>query len=106
MTFRINRRNTLKIIAGGGTAIALARPAIVSAQDAYPSRPISLVNPNPPAGYTDHLARVLSGPLTKEFGKPVSVVNIPGASEMLGHQYVLDQPADGYYLLCTAASFI
>jgi putative tricarboxylic transport membrane protein len=107
MTRKFARRDTLKLMATGVSAIGiLGKPAIGYAADSYPSRPITLINPNPPAGYTDSLGRVIAGPLAKALGQPVTVVNIPGASEMLGHEYFLKQPDDGYSLLVTAASFI
>jgi tripartite-type tricarboxylate transporter receptor subunit TctC len=84
----------------------LARPALVAATEDYPARPIILVNPNPPAGYTDNLGRVIAGPLSKVLGRPVTVTNVPGASELLGHEWFLRQPDDGYVLLVSAPSFV
>ncbi len=102
----ITRRSSLKLAAAAASSAAmLAKSALATTGD-YPARPIILVNPNPPAGYTDNLARVISAPLSRELGKPVTVTNIPGASEMLGHEYFLKQPDDGYVLLATAASFV
>jgi tripartite-type tricarboxylate transporter receptor subunit TctC len=101
----ITRRTALKLATAGISSAALCAPAI-AAPDDYPSRPIVLVNPNPPAGYTDNLGRVIAVALGKELGRPVTVANVPGASEMLGHEYFLKQKDDGYVLLVTAASFI
>ena len=105
MTRPITRRTALKYATAAVSSAAVFAPAIVAAED-YPSRPIVLVNPNPPAGYTDNLGRLVSVPLGKELGRPVTVANVPGASEMLGHEYFLRQNDDGYVLLVTAASFI
>lgn len=107
MTSKITRRDTLKFVAtGAAAATILGMPAIASADTAYLSGPITLVNPNPPAGYNDNLGRLISGPLGKVLGQPVTVINIPGASELLGHEYFLKEPDDGSFLLVTAASFI
>ena len=106
MTSKITRRETFKMAGTGAAVTLLGMPAIASASASYPSRPITLVNPNPPAGYNDELDRIISGPLGKILGQPVSVVNIPGASELLGHEYFLKEPDDGYFFLGTAASFI
>jgi len=105
MDSKFARRETLKLIAFSAAA-GLCTPSIASAAATYPSRPITLVNPNPPAGYNDNAARVISGPLAKALGVPVTVINIPGASELLGHEYFLKEPDDGTFLLVTAASFI
>jgi putative tricarboxylic transport membrane protein len=100
------RRNSLKLLAAAASsAPLLAKPATAAAED-YPARPITLVNPNPPAGYTDNLGRAIATPLSQVLGKPVTVSNIPGASEMLGLEYFLKQPDDGYFLLVVAPSFI
>lgn len=106
MTIKIARRDTLKLIAGASAVGVIGAPAIVRAADTYPSRPITLVNPNPPSGYNDALCRVLSPPMSKVFGQPVTVINIPGASEMLGHIQYLKEPDDGYYIMCSSVSFI
>ena len=76
----------------------------MAAED-YPSRPIVLVNPNPPAGYTDNFGRLVSVPLGKELAGR-SPWPMCRRSEMLGHEYFLRQNDDGYVLLVTAASFI
>jgi putative tricarboxylic transport membrane protein len=105
MTRPITRRTALKFATAGISSATIFAPAIAATED-YPARPIVLVNPNPPAGYTDNLGRLISVPLGKELGKPVTVANVPGASEMLGHEYYLKQNDDGHVLLVTAASFI
>jgi putative tricarboxylic transport membrane protein len=105
MTRPITRRTALKFATVGISSVAICAPAIAMPDD-YPGRPIVLVNPNPPAGYTDNLGRLISVPLGRELGKPVTVANVPGASEMLGHEYFLKQNDDGHVLLVTAASFI
>jgi tripartite-type tricarboxylate transporter receptor subunit TctC len=82
----------------------LAAPTVLRAET-YPSRPITMVNPFPPGGYIDNLARVISPLLGRALGQPVTVVNTPGANGMLGHEYFLRQPDDGYVLLADAANF-
>lgn len=99
----LTRRNSLHFLAAGA---AVLRPALAAAANAYPARPITLINPNPPAGYTDNLGRTIATPLSKALGQPVTVTNIPGASQMLGLEYFLKQPDDGYVLLVMAASFV
>ncbi|HTV30091.1 MAG TPA: tripartite tricarboxylate transporter substrate binding protein [Xanthobacteraceae bacterium] len=102
----ITRRNSLELLAGGISCAALCARSAFAAVDDYPAKPITLVNPNPPAGYTDNLGRVIAPFLSRALGKPVTVTNIPGASEMLGLEYFLKQPDDGYFILVVAPSFI
>ena len=76
---------------------ALARPA--SAQEAWPSRPISIVVPGPPGGTGDIIARGMIPTLTQALGRPLIVENRPGANGEVGTRYVARTPPDGYTLL-------
>ena len=97
---KIARRGAVKlIIAGASAASTIAKPAIASVADSYPSRSIILVNPYSPGGYVDNLSRLVAPYLGQALGQPVSIINTPGADGMLGHEYFLRQPDDGYYLL-------
>ena len=96
----LSRRASLKL----AVAAAAAIPAGARAET-YPSRPITMVNPYPPGGYVDNLSRALAPRLGKVLGQPVTVVNTPGANGLLGHEYFLKQPDDGYVLLADAANF-
>ncbi|MDM0025457.1 Bug family tripartite tricarboxylate transporter substrate binding protein [Variovorax saccharolyticus] len=82
---------------------ALACNALAFAQD-YPSRPITIVVPAPPAGATDVLARVLAEELGKTMKQTVIVDNKPGASGMLGASAVARAAPDGYTLFLSHAA--
>ncbi len=79
------------------TACALALPAI--AQQAYPNRPVRLVVGNAPGGGTDVAARIVAQKLSTMWGQNVLVDNKPGASGVIGADFVAKAPADGYTLL-------
>jgi tripartite-type tricarboxylate transporter receptor subunit TctC len=76
--------------------------ANVLAQQAWPSKPISLVVPFPAGGTTDVLARAIGQELSKNLGQPVIVESKPGAGATLGADYVVKAKADGYTLLMGA----
>lgn len=73
------------------------------AQD-YPTRAITLTNPNPPGGMNQLLAQPLSNMLEKLTGQPAPIINRPGGTAAVGTAYVANQPADGYNLLVTTAN--
>jgi tripartite-type tricarboxylate transporter receptor subunit TctC len=78
-----------------------AGPAL--AQGDYPSRPIKLIVPWGPAGFNDVLARMLADKMTKSMGQPVLVENRPGATGMMGTEYVSRAEPDGYTILMVTA---
>jgi tripartite-type tricarboxylate transporter receptor subunit TctC len=96
-----NRRRLLQTT--GLAAAAVAAPSLVRAQD-YPARPITMIVPFNTGGYNDRLARAFAPFLQAAIGQPVTVENRPGAGSLLGHTYFLQQPADGYTILCTSAA--
>ena len=51
---------------------------VAVAQDAYPSRQISLIVPFPPGNAADVAARILADKVATELGKPVVVINRRG----------------------------
>ena len=66
---------------------------------AYPEKPITVVVPFAAGSPTDAVARVLSDSLSKRLGQPLIVQNRPGATGMIGSEYVARAQADGYTLL-------
>ena len=68
----------------------------------YPAREVKLVVPFPTGGVTDLNARILAKHLTKYWGQPVSVVNMPGEGGTKGTMFVLAAPADGYTMMMSA----
>src|SRR5438445_4959993 len=68
-------------------------------QTGYPSRPVGIVVPSPPAGGTDIVARVLAQHFSRGFGQPFFVENKAGAGNMIGIESVARAQPDGYTLL-------
>ena len=86
-------------------AAALLVPALAQAQ-AWPTKPVKFVMPSPPASSPDRYTRLLAEKLSQKWGVPVVVENKPGATAMIGTEFVSKQPADGYTLLSTFTSFV
>jgi tripartite-type tricarboxylate transporter receptor subunit TctC len=79
----------------------LGLPAI--AEDAYPSRPITIVVPFSTGGGVDTVARLLAERLRSSMKQSVIVENKPGASGMIGAAAVVKAAPDGYTLLLGSA---
>ncbi len=67
----------------------------------FPAKAIHIVIPAAPGGTADILGRLLSERLSKALGQPVLIDNKPGASLMLGTDFVAKAAPDGYTLLLT-----
>jgi tripartite-type tricarboxylate transporter receptor subunit TctC len=92
-----------RVLAGAG-ALALALPLAAEAQEAYPSRPITVVAPFPPGGVADLTARPVAAAMEKVLKNPVAVVNKTGAAGAVGMQFVATSKPDGYTLLLALSS--
>ncbi len=82
-------------------AIATA-PAL--AQDAYPSRPITMVIAFPPGGVADITARPTAFTMEKMLKHRVIIENRPGAAGATGNAYVANAKPDGYTVLMALSS--
>lgn len=101
---RLNPRTLIATTAG---ALALAPAFITSSAlaQAYPSKPITLVVPNPPGGVVDTSARLLGDPLAKLLGQSVVIENKGGASGNIAYQQVALAPKDGHTLLISYSAY-
>src|SRR5687767_47450 len=77
---------------------------VAAAQDAYPSRPITLVAPFPPGGVVDLTGRPLAAVLERILKQPVVINNKGGAAGAVGRQAVAISKPDGYTLLVDLVS--
>jgi tripartite-type tricarboxylate transporter receptor subunit TctC len=80
----------------GSAAVALSRPARAAS---FPTKAIHLVVPYAPGGATDFSARIIGEGMNKKLGQPVVIENRPGASQMIGMEYVARAQPDGYTLI-------
>jgi putative tricarboxylic transport membrane protein len=71
----------------------------LAAQEAYPSRPVTLVVPYAAGGGSDFLGRVLAEGLRARLNETVVVQNVAGAGSVVGSMQVAKAKPDGYTLL-------
>src|ERR1700755_3701280 len=70
--------------------------------ETYPDRVVRIVNPYPPGGSVDVMARILAQKLTDDLGQQVIVENRSGGGGNTGSDFVAKAEPDGYTLLFTA----
>ena len=78
--------------------------APLSAQEAFPNRPISLVIPFPPGGVADLVGRPVAAGMEKILKQPVVPNNKAGAGGAVGMAFVANAKPDGYTLLMALSS--
>jgi len=70
-----------------------------TAQEIFPSRPITIVLPTNPGGSQDLSSRIVASQLENELGVSVVILNKPGGGQVVGAEYVRQLKPDGYTLL-------
>ncbi len=88
---KTTRRGALKI----SLAAALATPAVVRAQQGWPSGPITWVNPFPAGGGTDVFARPLAAQVGDQLGVQIIIDNKGGAGGTVGASQAAKMKPDG-----------
>jgi len=82
-----------------GTAAAALAANASWAQEAYPSRPVTFINPFPPGGAADVVARPLAAVLEPLLKQPVVIETKAGAAGAVGAQFAANAKPDGYTIL-------
>ena len=88
-----------------GLALASLCLPLAALAQAFPSKPITLVVPNPPGGLVDTSARLVAEPLARVIGQSVVIDNKPGASGNLAYQNVARSAKDGHTLLVSYSGY-
>src|SRR6478736_6355996 len=94
---RENNMDRRQFVAGSAAAALAGTSAF--AQDAYPSRPITLINPFPPGGAADVVGRPFAAALEPIIKQPVVIDTKAGAAGAVGAQFASHAKPDGYTLL-------
>ena len=95
----LSRRTLL----AGMAAVPLVRTA--EAQTAWPTKPVRVMVPYPPAGGADTTGRIVFGTLGQLFNQQFVVENRGGAGGTIGEAVVAKAEPDGYTVLHDATAF-
>ena len=100
------KRQSLRCLSGALIAVILGALilALPAAAQEFPTKPIEVVVGFAPGGGTDMVARAISDVAAKYLGQPLVVNNKPGATGIIGSQYVYNAKPDGYTLLVAGGS--
>lgn len=78
--------------------MAMLGAALAHAQDAWPAKPVTVVNPWAAGGPSDAIIRPITEQLSKRLGQAFIVDNRSGANGTIGATYVARARPDGYTL--------
>lgn len=93
---RTTRRRSMLLASIAPALASLSRPA---GAQAWPSRPVRVVEGYGAASAPDIIARLIGQRLSERLGVPFFIDNKPGASGKIATDAVAKSPADGYTLL-------
>ena len=86
-------------------AVSVAFIQVAAQAQSFPTKAITLVVPNPPGGFVDASARILSDSLAKVTSQPVIVDNRGGGSGNVAYTAVARANPDGYTLLNSYSAY-
>ncbi len=84
---------------GVALAISISAATFASAQEAWPSRRVTIIVPYPAGGYIDAVARFVGEGLRVASNQTVIVINKPGGNGRIGLGDLVKAEPDGYTLL-------
>ena len=87
-----------------GSLLALSASAVWA--QAYPNKPVKLIVPFAPGGFTDVVARILGQKLSTTMGQQFIVENKPGAGSIIGTDFVAKAAPDGYTLVMVSTTHV
>ena len=86
-------------------ALCAASLGAVHAQS-YPNKPVKLIVPFAPGGFTDVVARILGQRLSTAMGQQFVIENKAGAGSIIGTDFVAKSAPDGYTLVMISTTHV
>ena len=88
-------------------AAALCAVSLSAAHaQSYPNKPVKLVVPFAPGGFTDVVARILGQRLSTAMGQQFVIENKAGAGSIIGTDFVAKSAPDGYTLVMISTTHV
>jgi tripartite-type tricarboxylate transporter receptor subunit TctC len=100
---KLPRRKFLHLAAAAAAPPAFSR---IAWAQAYPTRPVRIINPFAPGGSNDVFARLIAQKLSEHLGKQFFVENVAGAGGSIGIGRGARSAADGYTLVAVVSTFV
>lgn len=87
-----------------GSVLALSMSAALA--QSYPTKPVKLIVPFAPGGFTDVVARILGQKLSASMGQQFVIENKAGAGSIIGTDFVAKAAPDGYTLVMVSTTHV
>jgi tripartite-type tricarboxylate transporter receptor subunit TctC len=97
----ISRRRVMQSAACAAASVSWP----LFAQTPWPNRPIRIIVPYTPGGFTDQMARIVQVGLQNRLQQPVTIDNKPGANSIIGVDALAKAPADGSTFAVVIAAY-
>ncbi|APV49439.1 MFS transporter [Betaproteobacteria bacterium GR16-43] len=100
----IRRFHGAVAVAFAALALVLASP-FAFAQAEWPAKPVRIIVPYTPGGFTDVTARIVAQRLQDRLKQPFTIDNKPGANGIVGTEALAKSAPDGYTFVLVIAAF-
>jgi tripartite-type tricarboxylate transporter receptor subunit TctC len=97
----------MKNLARSILTVALCAVSLGAAHgQSYPNKPVKLIVPFAPGGFTDVVARILGQRLSTAMGQQFIIENKAGAGSIIGTDFVAKSAPDGYILVMVSTTHV
>ena len=100
------RTPRFRLVTGAVLTVLAASLSVPVAAQTYPSKPVRLIVPFAPGGFTDVVARILGQRLSVSMGQQFIIENKAGAGSTIGTDFVAKAAPDGYTLVMISTTHV
>jgi tripartite-type tricarboxylate transporter receptor subunit TctC len=92
----LERGELMRVLCSLALSLAVLSSSQAFAQSSYPDRPIKMIVPLAAASAVDVAARIVTQKMADNMGQQIVILNLPGASGLIGAEQVARGEPDGY----------